>query len=254
MSVYPEIVKGVATGKYVAQVWFDKKRLARTFSSEKEARKNEPKVLRELVLRVGGPLVDITVEEYLNGYLESKVNSVADATYDHYVRDLNRLFEGLKHLELNKLRKKQLQDRLNQIHAEHNYSNNTYLGMRKSASAFFNKAVEDELISKKPMRGIELPVHREEATNEFGKNRVLEPEEIKKLEEVIKGDRFEVLFLLLNRTGMRIGEARALRWKNVDFKNRKITVLGTYNKYYYLDKYKNNPDARVLAPKTKRSI
>src|SRR5690606_21048920 len=36
--------------------------------------------------------------------------------------------------------------------------------------------------------------------------------------------RWYALFMCLSRTGMRIGEARALRWENISFKRRQIHV------------------------------
>ncbi len=45
----------------------------------------------------------------------------------------------------------------------------------------------------------------------------------------VEASRYYPLFLLLARTGMRIGEALALQWENVDFANRKIRVARAFS-------------------------
>jgi len=54
--------------------------------------------------------------------------------------------------------------------------------------------------------------------------RVLTREEQTKFIKVIKGERYELVFRLILSTGLRVGEALALRWKDVDFTDGTIRI------------------------------
>lgn len=71
--------------------------------------------------------------------------------------------------------------------------------------------------------------------------RSLEPEEVVRLLQEIPGN-YRLFFALLVMTGLRVGEAIALTWEDIDFKNLKINV----NKTVYKQK--------IQLPKTKKSI
>lgn len=58
---------------------------------------------------------------------------------------------------------------------------------------------------------------------------------------------YQALFTLIARTGLRIGEALALTWNDIDFENGTLTVNKTLI-------YPLNSDPRVTTPKTKSSI
>src|SRR5690606_28669398 len=58
---------------------------------------------------------------------------------------------------------------------------------------------------------------------------------------------YEVLFTLMARTGIRIGEALALTWDDIDLKNKTITINKTLV-------YPLNSKPYISTPKTKNSI
>lgn len=58
---------------------------------------------------------------------------------------------------------------------------------------------------------------------------------------------YQALFTLMARTGLRIGEALALTWDDIDLKNGTLSVTKTLI-------YPRNTDPRVTTPKTKSSI
>src|SRR5260221_61058 len=77
----------------------------------------------------------------------------------------------------------------------------------------------------------------------------LSPEQAQKLLDAAKGYRLEALLTLALATGMRRGELLALRWQDIDFKNRSLSVQRSVSRF---------PGGhRVSEPKTasgKRSI
>jgi len=78
-------------------------------------------------------------------------------------------------------------------------------------SAAFGQAVRWRLIQANPARDVELPKRRTQRVM-----RALTPEECGRLRAALAGDRLEPRFVLLLGTGMRPGEALALRWPDAD--------------------------------------
>jgi integrase len=54
--------------------------------------------------------------------------------------------------------------------------------------------------------------------------RCLTPQEAGKLLTAARGDRLEALYIMAVRTGMRQGELFGLRWDDIDFRNRRVSV------------------------------
>lgn len=66
----------------------------------------------------------------------------------------------------------------------------------------------------------------------------LTDEQIKKFFNVAAGTRYYELFVILLNTGMRIGEACALEWKDIDFEKRSAYIYKTIGtSLIYYDKY-----------------
>ena len=85
-----------------------------------------------------------------------------------------------------------------------------------------NQAVKWDAITSSPCRGIVLPRLPGEEID------FLEPEEISKLLEKVK-DPERTLFAVLGLSGIRIGEALALRRRDIDYKNNAIIVQRSWN-------------------------
>lgn len=103
-------------------------------------------------------------------------------------------------------------------------------GMRTSyivqVMAILNSSLEQAeyngLISKNPSKRIEMPIKQEI------NRRVLTVEEQEKLMEAAKGYRYGDMILLMLGTGLRIGEAMALRWEDIDLEKSLLSVNRTY--------------------------
>jgi integrase len=87
--------------------------------------------------------------------------------------------------------------------------------------AILDAAVRDGLIARNPFAVVKRPkVTAKEST-------YLSPTELSALLESAKGSRYRPVFELLANTGMRRGEAMALRWSDVDLTNHLARVRGT---------------------------
>ena len=123
--------------------------------------------------------------------------------------------------------------------------------LRKSYyKLFFEYAVGVGYIKENPVSQVNLPRSRVKLEEVQRKqNKFLTREEMKTLLNYIsqydihtkKGLLFEFLFL----TGLRIGEALALRWKNVDVENKLLNVHHTLNCHGSVPN-----DRQLLSPKT----
>ena len=103
---------------------------------------------------------------------------------------------------------------------DHNYCNSTIRLTVSILKGLFDYAVDCDIIMKTPCK-IKI-------SNNVGvvkdKKRALTIEEQKTFLEAIKGHKYENQFNFLIQTGLRIGEMIGLQWKDVDFKNKTITV------------------------------
>jgi len=119
---------------------------------------------------------------------------------------------------------------ITRISIERKLSRNTVRLIRACLSAMLGEAVDDELIKENPaavqcrrrgqkVMGTVSGAERQKAIRPFTES------ELKIILGSTESDRdYGPLFLLLSRTGMRPGEALALKWSDLNFTNRKILV------------------------------
>lgn len=88
-----------------------------------------------------------------------------------------------------------------------------------------NEAVKDEIIIKNPVKGIEPLKQAAKATDTY--HRALTEEEQAAFMQEIKSDFLYEYIALLLCTGMRSGEAAALSWSDIDYKNNVIHITNT---------------------------
>lgn len=107
------------------------------------------------------------------------------------------------------------------------------------ARAIGDAAVRDGQLSRNPFAAVKRPnVTAKEAT-------YLSPAQVGALLEAAQGSRYRPLFVLLVNTGLRRGEALALRWSDVDLTNGVARVRGTLARV--------GADLVVTAPKSAKS-
>lgn len=134
-------------------------------------------------------------------------------------------------VEVNKLSRISLQKFFN----ESTYTHGQVDAIIKLINKFYHYAVSDGYANRNPCIGFTNPKHREEKEIE-----IFTPEEIERLLKVESRHQCQIKLMLY--TGMRLGEALALTWNDIDFKNRTIKVDKAYDS-----------KARLTTPKTKGS-
>lgn len=100
-------------------------------------------------------------------------------------------------------------------------------------------AVENDLIARNPAHKVPRPLPEQD------ERRHLTPAELVKLLEAARGYRYHEAVSLIAATGLRRGEALALKWEDVDLLTGTVTVKGTLNRI--------GGKLVVTAPKSDRS-
>lgn len=110
----------------------------------------------------------------------------------------------------------------------------------------FNKAMIDHYALENPAKGIRL------IRDEKKDVRVLSPEEQTEFFDCCRGTFYDNLFTVAISTGLRPGELCALRWEDIDFKKKEISVTRTllYQKF----EGDTKKTFHIDPPKTKSSV
>ena len=196
-----------------------------------------------------------TLNETFDRYISTKYNLRESTrssylyTYDHYVRDTFG------------------QKRIAEIKYSHVLQFYYYLLNQQGISLgtldsvhcllhpTFQLAVRDEIIRKNPTDGVMKEISRESGQNS-GVRHALTIEQQRCFMEYIANHpiyyHWWPMFTILLGTGCRIGEALGLRWKDLDFEKRVISI--NHSLVYYPANGSNKCVLRVSLPKTDAGI
>lgn len=144
-------------------------------------------------------------------------------TYERYAYIINRVVNPkIGAVPINKITRGDIRDIL-LAYSEKGYSRSSVELVLTACSGVFNYALDEEVISAVPCRGL---IRRLELGRKTDAIRPLSLEDMESALEAVPR-RYYCLFLLLYQTGARIGEALALNWGDIDFKNRLIRIEKT---------------------------
>lgn len=164
---------------------------------------------------------DITVKEIVDGYLLRGASSWRSHTYGAYRERVRlQLYPMLGERRAESLTTPEVQRWIDQLIKE-GYAPSTIQGVAVIVRAAFKQAKEIGFTSHNPVVGIRVPkVELKESTT-------WRPEHIAALLEAIDDPMYYALYRVMLATGMRPGEARALRWSDIDLARRTIHVQRT---------------------------
>lgn len=169
----------------------------------------------------------ITVKQYFEEWMQAKVGTVKESTLyterKQFVPVLKRI-GGRRVCELERRQIVALQSDLTEDLSTYT-ANHCIMLLRSLLKA----AVIDDIISKNPCDGIK-PLKRTEQKARDTIHRALTQEEQRVFFDEIAGDWYEELFRFLIQTGVRIGEAGALKWSDIDYKRNCIHIRRTVTK------------------------
>jgi integrase len=204
------------------------KRTSRKVGDKKAAEAVKSQIEAKLTLGEFGfddPKPVPTFKEYADSWIKITVPATCkESTRHDYKETLRRhvlpVFGDLKVTDISRGKVKDfLLDKVNK-----GYAKSTAGQMKGVISGVLNKALDDEIIQANPA----LQLGKSTLKTKDPKKHIssLTPEDLKQLLDTVSEHfpKHYTLFLLLARTGMRIGEALALQWEDVKFDERFIEV------------------------------
>lgn len=179
------------------------------------------RVLADLLAKLNHGMVgtapsSLTVQNYLENWLDTVKNSVRPQTFNLW-RKCVKYWSGLVgDVPLSKLTPLEVQQAV--VRLSERITGSTVRTLYKVFRTAMRQAVKWELIPKSPADGVRLPA---ENTTEL---RAWDEEQVSRFLEQAAKSRYYTLFYVALATGMRLGELLGLVWDDVDLKASHITV------------------------------
>jgi integrase len=204
------------------------KRCRLTVSSREEA----TRVLAEKDLELEGPQLrpgrDRTLNEYAPEWLAQVTLRIKPQTLKSYRHLLKHILPALGHYKLRQLQRPQIKQLLAAKRASGLAKNTTRL-IKATLSAMYTEAVDDGLVKSNPAAFTTRRGTASDGITQTERRAAIRPFSEAELAQFLdvahrRNRDHYVLFLLLARTGLRPGEALALRWEDVDLGKRELLV------------------------------
>ena len=183
------------------------------------------KLAQALAKRDDGVLFDDegqSLGEYIEWWLTtSKRGRVKATTYESYAREVRKhIIPGLGRIRLKSL---------SPAHLQSYYSSKCESGLAPRTVHYHHtllhqalkKAVKWGYVRRNVAAVVDPPKVQKKEMNP------LSAAQVKALLEAAKGDRLEAFYLLAVSTGMRLGELQALKWADIDLRERTLSVNRT---------------------------
>lgn len=217
-------VRKRADGSLEKRFTVDGKRYSVYGKNQKEIVQNEQELRKLIESGMYTENRNLTLDDYFEGWVPQKRNSVKPNTiknykacYYKYVSPVlgERKIQKIERREILKLQS-DLKEKL---------AASSVNGVMRSLKVILNDAVRDEVISKNPAAGIKALKIDQKATESYHRALTLEEQEL--FMQEMKNEFYYELVALLLCTGMRIGEAIALQWDDIDSKQNMIHINKT---------------------------
>ena len=153
---------------------------------------------------------------WLETYMKNKVKQSTYVSYRGYIE--NHLAPAFPTLKLKDLTTKLLQDFYNYKQNTQGLSPKTILNLHRCLHKAMNQAVMEHYIDFNPCDAVSLP------RNEKPQVEILTREEQQKLIYTSYKYRYGIFIRLTLATGIRLGELLGLRWEDVDFNKRMLSI------------------------------
>ncbi|MCX4190828.1 tyrosine-type recombinase/integrase [Methylophaga sp. OBS3] len=233
MGNYPAL--SVPAARKLAEQLYAQVKLGRDIQREKQAARN---------VKPMPTLGDFINETYLPWFITHHKAPKAKLPFNQFKHLFKKRLDKVTGWEIESWRSKRHKDGLSAS------TSNRYIGTLK---AMFNRAVEWEVIEQNPLNKVKkqksdsraiiryLSVDEEQRLRSTLRSRDRRLAQsnpfyaggrFTRLEAILGGfpDHVHPMVLLLMNTGMRRGEMFNLRWQDVDFTNKRITVVGNTSK------------------------
>lgn len=202
-----ELGKGITqlrNGTYQARVYIKGNDKPIYVSSKRleEVKQKREKILEQYNLGLQTDASKKTLNDWFDEWMELYVvGKVKPRTVQNYIREYERCKSYIGHIKVNQLQPTYIQKMVNELFKK---------GYKRATVNNIEENDSDRLTD----------------------------EQIKKFFNAAAGTRYYELFVILLNTGMRIGEACVLEWKDIDFEKRSVYIYKTIGtSLIYYDKY-----------------
>lgn len=256
--------------KHPYKIWQGKDGKWRTYLLEGDKRKLLKRVdrkdLEDIVLEAikkEQQFDDITFKNRFSVWVERQKDcGVSDNTISKYESDYIRFFQGCayENMNINVITDDTIIPEIIKRIKDKKLLFRAVKSMYGMLNGVFEKSMKDKLISDNPCKYIDILTMKkycDTPKKKTAQERTVSDEQMTKLYEVFEKDHREkpnyittYAVELATLTGMRAGELSGLAWKNIDFKNKCITITQSekYNrkkKEFYISSTKNGKE-RVI--------
>ncbi|QCT02697.1 Phage integrase [Paenibacillus algicola] len=201
-----------------------KEKSQRGFSTKKEAQLAADEFEKKL-LEGYEQTDDVSLASFLEAWLnEYKAGTVRKNTFKLHQNNINNhILKYFQKINLKDIKPIMYQMFLNSL-ADKNYSKRTVELVHSTMHNAMEKAVYLQKIRKNPCNGVTIKGHRSKSNVQF-----IESSDIPNFLSAARqyGYIYWIFYKLLIETGMRKGEAAALQWPDIDFKNQAISISKT---------------------------
>ncbi|NLN24721.1 MAG: site-specific integrase, partial [Bacteroidetes bacterium] len=204
----------------------------------------------------------LTLEEYLTQWLDNHSLTLSPHTHRRYEQVINlRIIPLLGKIPLEELKPLQIKNFYRKIIEQgclHSKRKGDPLGQdsidyhHRVLRKALNDAVADELIRENPVNKVKSPRITNEITDDDidTEVQILDEKQIAIMLNAAKKTPYYTLLFVAVRTGMRRGELLGLRWQDIDFLNKKISVRQTLGssktKGYFFKPPKSKKSRRII--------
>lgn len=207
------------------------------FSTKKECIRDATKA-REEYDRTGYVLKNkrMSFSDLLDEWLEKEsVRNVQTTTLEGYEKKIHTLIKPhLGHYDIKSISKQTIKDFIHKIY-QMDYSRNTLQNTKGILVKCFDYAIDKQYLLVNPAQNVKLPnefvVKKEKHDNSSGPTRgdkqreCIKPEDyLKILERFPEGTIGYIPLVLGYRCGLRLGEAFALTWSDIDLENKRLEI------------------------------
>ncbi|MEJ9256033.1 tyrosine-type recombinase/integrase [Bacillus wiedmannii] len=227
------------------------KRRQKWFSGYKTKKEAQADVAKKITELNEGTFIEpskVTLEDYLNHWLEIKSMSIERSTFVGYRAFINQhVIPSIGMIALHKLNVMHIQ-KCYKTAIDKGIANNSVLLMHRILKSALNLAVKQNIISRNPADFAEIPKKERTSIQTWTE------EEVKKFLLHSQESRYHIGYLLAITTGMRMGEVLGLRWQDVDFEKHTVTINQTSGHDNKIKKTAKTNSSKRTIPVPKETI